>query len=174
MSAARSYSLQASQAQVVVLKIGALRLMLPQGDVRTLESATDVTSADPPANGVGWINYASQRWPVFCLSHELEFLLSVPAARRACVLLPVASGYVGVLCDDAGILAQFSGQRHDVPLAMRLPASPVCGLVVLADGLACVSDGDALARFLSGHVAPAEPMPTAIIFDAKERSSDGC
>jgi hypothetical protein len=156
MSGATSNSLPT--AQVVVLKIGELRLMLPQGDVRTLESATDVVPTDPPANGVGWINYAGQRWPVFCPSHELEFLVSVPAARRACVLLPVESGYVGILCDDAGILAHFSGQRHDVPRAMRLPASPICGLVMLADGLACISNAGLLARFLAGYAASADLM----------------
>jgi hypothetical protein len=156
MSAATSNSLPT--VQVVVLKIGALRLMLPQGDVRTLESATDIMPAEPPANGVGWINHAGQRWPVFCLSHELEFLVSAPTARRACVLLPAESGYVGILCDDAGIFAHFSGQRHDVPLAMRLPASPICGLVMLADGLACSSDAQSLARFLTVHVASADLM----------------
>lgn len=171
MSAATSDRLP--KTQVVVLKIGALSLMLPQGDVRTLESATDVTPADPPLNGVGWINYAGQPWPVFCLSHELEFLVSVPAARRACVLLQVESGFVGILCDDAGILAHFSGQRHDVPLAMRLPASPVRGLVMLVDGLACISDADSLARLLIGQVASADLL-TAITVDARERALDVC
>ena len=135
-------------ARVVVLKIDGLRLILPQEDVRTLESAAHVTLIDPPENGAGWIKYAGQNWPVYCPSDELEFLASAPAARRACVLLPVEAGYLGILCDDASILAHFSAQRHDVPLAMRLPESPICGLVMYEDGLACVSNASLLAGFV--------------------------
>ena len=143
---------------MLVLKIGGLRLMLPQGDVRTLESAADVTLADRPENGVGWIKYAGQRWPVFCPSDEFEFLLIIPAARRACVLLAVQGGYLGILCDDAHILAHFSGQRHEVPRAMRWSGTPVCGLVMLEEGLACVSDAGLLASFLAVCVATADLM----------------
>lgn len=151
MTAPTPRTLQPS-AQVVVLKIDGLRLMLPQGDVRTLESAADVTPIDPPENGAGWIRYVGQNWPVYCPSDELGFLVSAPAARRACVLLPMEAGYLGILCDDAIILAHFSGQRHDVPLAMHLPQSPICGLVMYEDGLACVSNAGLLAGFVSQAV----------------------
>ena len=157
MSAATASKLQQS-AQVVVLKIGGLRLMLPQGDVRTLESAGDVTPIDPPENGVGWIEYKGQRWPVFCPSDELALLVSVPVTRRACVLLAVESGYVGILCDDASILAHLSAERHEVPSAMRLPGSPICALVMLEDGLACFSNAGLLTSFLAAHAAPAVLM----------------
>ena len=49
------------------LLIGAHRLVLAQSDLRTLEPADDVDRADPPAGGVGWIESAARRWPVYNL-----------------------------------------------------------------------------------------------------------
>jgi hypothetical protein len=139
--------------QVVVLKIDGLRLMLPQGDIRTLESAADIVRSNPPENGSGWIAYAGQNWPVYCLSDELGFLTEVPATRRACVLLARQSGYLGLLCDDASILAHFSGQVHAVPAAMSLPESPLNGLIMAEDGLVCVSNAGLLAQFMDRSVS---------------------
>ncbi len=144
---------QASETQkVVILNIGGLKLILPQADIRAVESIVDVNLHDPPDNGAGWVAYQGQRWPVYCLSDELRFLCTPPDTRRACVLMTVPGGYLGLICDDVRVLVRFSASCFDLPLSMRLPMSPVSGLVSVEDSIACVSDAGRLANFVA-HAA---------------------
>lgn len=136
------------QETAAVLKINSLDLMFAQGDIRTLESASDVDGSDAQANSVGWINYMRQRWPVYCLSEQLELLASVPDSRRTCALLALEGGYVGVLCDDASIIKQLTGQLHDIPVAMKAAHTPVQSLFAHKQGLLCASNAKRMAAYI--------------------------
>lgn len=140
---------QNQRAAGAVLKIDTLDLLIQQGEIRTLESASDVDGSNPEKGSVGWISYAQQRWPVFCLSTQLDLQLSVPAARRTCVLLALQRGYIGVLCDDVTVLKQVSGQLYELPIAMRRNDTPLHGVVAYNQGVACVSDANRLAAHIA-------------------------
>jgi len=131
-----------------LLKIDGLNLLLPQAEIRTLESATDVDTAAPALHSTGWIAYAQKRWPVYCLSDELSLLAAVPPERRACALLAMGSGYIGIMCDDMMILKNFAAQRHELPYAMRLPQTPLLYLVAYEQGIACVSNAMQLTAYI--------------------------
>lgn len=131
-----------------VLKINGLSLLFQQGDVRTLESASDVDGSEPMAHSVGWVNYLRQRWPVFCLSEQLELQDEVPSSRRTCALLALEDGYAGVLCDDVSIIKQLAGTRHEVPPVMRAAVSPIRELVASEHGLLCVSSANHIAAYI--------------------------
>ena len=135
--------------KVVVLTIDNLKLILPQADIRTVESASDVALADKMPKSAGWITYLGQRWPVVCFSDELALLDEVPAPRRACVMLAYEGAYLGLLCDDARVLVNFSQQSFAVPAAMREHASPIAGLIQYEQGLACLSDAAHIHRYVS-------------------------
>jgi chemotaxis signal transduction protein len=137
--------------KVVVLAIDGLQLIVPQADIRTVESITDVAVADKMPKSVGWINYRGQRWPVVCLSHELLLLNVVPASRRACVMLAFDGNYLGLLCDDAKVLANFVQQSYFVPASMRKLESPLTGLVQYEQGLACLSDASHLGSYVNAY-----------------------
>ena len=146
---ANATALAVQTHKVVVLSIDGLKLILPQGDIRTVESIVDMHTNDPPANGAGWINYLGQLWPVYCLSGELSFLSYAPVSRRACVMLALSKGYLGVLCDDAQVLANFTQQSFAMPASMQLRESPISALVNYDNGLACVSDASHIDHFIS-------------------------
>lgn len=135
-----------------VLKIDGLDLMFRQSEIRTLESASDVDGSDPREKSVGWIRYMRQRWPVYCLSEQLELLGSVPASRRTCVVFAIETGYVGVLCDDVSILKQVAGQSHEVPPAMKKADTPILGLVPHNGGLLSASHSNRLAAYIEHRV----------------------
>jgi chemotaxis signal transduction protein len=146
---ANATALAVQTHKVVVLSIDGLKLVLPQGDIRTVESIVDMHTNDPPANGAGWINYLGQLWPVYCLSGELSFLSYAPVSRRACVMLALSKGYLGLLCDDAQVLANFIQQSFAMPASMQLSESPIAALVNDDNGLACVSDASHIDHFIS-------------------------
>lgn len=140
------------QATVAVLKIDTLQLMFRQGEMRSLESVSDMDSNAPDNNSVGWFNYAQQRWPAYCLSSQLELQSSIPATRRACVLLALESGYIGVLCDDASLLKQMDGQVYELPVVMRQTDTPIKGVISYNQNIACISDANSLAAHIRQQI----------------------
>lgn len=144
-----------SNTTAALLKITGLNLQLPQGDIRTLESATDVDTAAPALHSIGWIAYAQKRWPVYCLSEELALMAVVPSERRACALLTMGAGYIGILCDDMIILKDIAAQRYELPDAMRLADTPILHLVAYEQGIACVTNATQLTAFVEQLVVNA-------------------
>jgi len=150
MSAA-AVARSSTTSPAALLNISGLNLVLPQIDIRALESASDVDVGEAEPFSIGWIQYEQQRWPVYCISHELSLLVDVPGERRVCVLLGAGAGYVGILCDEVSIGKQVVlGQQHELPSAMHMPNTPVLGLTTLdADNVACVTNAQALVAYVA-------------------------
>lgn len=131
-----------------LIKMDGLNLILPHGEIRTLESLSEIDTHSPALKSIGWINYESRRWPVYCLTEELTLLENIPPQRGACALLGMGSGYIGIMCDDMTVLKDVAAQRYEVPVAMRLPGSPILYLINYEQGIACVSN----ARQITAYV----------------------
>lgn len=133
-----------------LIKIDGLNLLLPQGEIRTLESIAELdTAAAPALHSVGWVVYAQKHWPVYCLSGELSLMSRVPAERRACAMMAMGAGYIGILCDDMIILNDFIAQRHELPVTMRLADTPILHLVAYERDIACVSNANKLTAYIN-------------------------
>ena len=148
-SASNNATLTQARIKVVVLSIDGLKLILPQDEIRTVESIADVELAEKSPRSIGTINYRGQRWPVVCLSNELFLLDVVPAARRACVMLAYDGNYLGLLCDDARVLVNFMQQSFAMPNSMRTRDSPITSLIQYDQGLACVSNASRLSSYVN-------------------------
>lgn len=148
-------NLQQSSNSIALLAITAVRLVLPQNDIRSLESAADIDAQHPQPDSVGWIAYAAQTWPVYCLTANLQLLANIPTERRACVLLSSGSGYIGILCDAVQIARQIElGTAHELPTAMHQPFTPVLGLVNVNDGqVGCLTSAKQLVAHIHRQVS---------------------
>jgi len=138
-----------------LLKINGLNLLLPQGDIRTLESASDIDFVAPALHSLGWIAYAQKRWPVYCLSEELSLMVNLPSERRACVMLAMGAGYIGLMCDDMLILKDFAAQQYEIPPVMIEPYTPILYLVTYAESIACASNAHRLTAYIGQLVLTA-------------------
>lgn len=143
------HALAAAQHSAALLRIDRLNLLLPQADIRTLESVSDLDAANPLARSAGWITVRQQRWPVYCFSQELKLLQQVPIGRRACAMIAGESGYLGVLCDDVTVIKEFKNEYFELPPAMHLPDTPILHLAQLEQGIACVSNAQHLSAFIA-------------------------
>lgn len=132
----------------VLLKIDGMRLVLPQVDVCSLESVMDMDLADCPQGSVGWVPYAGQRWPAYCLGGGLQLLKHIPAVRRVCTLLALPHGYLGVLCDEAHTLVGVQEASFEIPACMQVAQSPISGLRMVEEGFACDSDAGRLSAYI--------------------------
>ena len=135
-----------------LLRIDKLNLLLPQGDVRALESATDIDVTAPALHSVGWIQFAHKRAPVYSLSDDLSLMPDISPERRACAMLTLGSGYIGVLCNDMIILNNFSETRHDLPISMRLSDTPILQLAEYEQGVVCITSAHKLTKYIEQRV----------------------
>lgn len=139
-----------------LLKIDKLNLLLPQGDVRALESATDIDVSAPALHSVGWIPFAHKRAPVYSLSDDLKLMSNIAPERRACAMLTMGSGYIGVLCNDMIILNNFSSPRHALPISMRSADTPILQLAEYEQGIVCITSTHKLTRYIEQLVVQDE------------------
>lgn len=139
-----------------VLSIDAFEIAIPQSDVRLLESASRMRQADAGDGVAGWIETESGRWPVYCFDESWAPLHPVPAGRKICVLLNCPDGCYGILSDDVRPLPGAVVGCHRLPPAMRLPNSPLQGLLIRAQTGIALSSGIALLRRLGGGMSSAD------------------
>lgn len=131
-----------------LLKIDSLNVLLPQGDIRTLESSTDVDTIAPALHSVGWTTYLQKRWPVYCLSEELALMNIVPPERRACAIVTMGTGYIAIMCDDLIVLKDFTAHRYELLVAMKIAATPILYLVDYEQGIASVCNANRLTAYI--------------------------
>ncbi|ETW95159.1 MAG: hypothetical protein ETSY1_31845 [Candidatus Entotheonella factor] len=128
-------------------------LLLPQRDVRTLESVLDIHTGHPPARGVGWLSYDHQEWPVYGMDAALNPVSDVPASQRICTLLILAEGYFGLLCSDITTVQGSAVEFRPLPPAMAKPNTPLSALALFRDRVGLVSTTMALAAHFHVNVA---------------------
>lgn len=131
-----------------LIKIDNLNILLPQGEIRTLESSTDVDRAAPALHSVGWASYLQKHWPVYCLTEQLALINDIPPERRACAMLTMGAGFIGVMCDDLTVIKNFTAQRFELPVAMHLDHTPVLYLAEYEQGVACVCNAGKLTAYI--------------------------
>ncbi len=135
----------------VVLAIGALRLAVPQGDIRRIELVGDLSLPETAAGvEIGWLlNNDAAAWPAYSLDERLALERSVPSVRRLCVFLGTGAAVRGVLCDHVWSLAADNDLTPE-PLAgcFNGPRSPVMGLARFETSVALISSGRALTEYL--------------------------
>jgi hypothetical protein len=142
----------------VVLAIGALRLALPQRDVRQIEPAADLKeSAAGEGLEVGWfLRDGTRSWPAYGLDEQLRLERPAAPARRLCVFTATDDEVRGIVCNRVWSLAADADLGVEpVPGCMIGPRSPATGLARFDDGVALVSDGAALAAYLAFLMEPA-------------------
>jgi hypothetical protein len=160
----------------IVLAIGAVRLALPQRDVRQIELAADLKdSAAGEGREIGWfIRKNGPSWPAYSLDESLRLERPPSAGRKLCVFMgETANGpslargprldpigeqedaVRGVLCNRVWSLAA------DTDLGIEAVPGCMTGMRSLATGLsqfegtaALVTDRAALAAYLDFLLEP--------------------
>jgi hypothetical protein len=134
-----------------VLTLDRHKWLLPQTEIQSLESILDIDREVQIPHSVGAVAFAGLWWPVYCLSSELQILPQIPGGRRACLLLNNGADRFGLVCDRVDTLAE-PPQLLALPACMVLPDSPIQALVLLEEGLGCVTTTEYLAALLAAAV----------------------
>ena len=133
-----------------ILMFEDLHLVVPQGDVRTLEPISAVAPPEQDDATVGSIAFQGDAWPVYCLASDLQPLRTLPATRRVCALLDTGDRYFGLTCDQIRTLTNSAPRLLSIPPCMHTRDSPIQALALYEKGgLGCVTSAVQLADFLS-------------------------
>lgn len=133
-------------AEYVMLRWGALRLLLPQEEIATLEPEQDADMRSDHSGAVG----AFQSLPVYALSEGLDGFVRQRAGRPICALFAVpGSDDFGLLCSEAALVAAAGLDIKPLPAAMHEPDSPLLGLALDQNGLLCLSSAAVLRRLVA-------------------------
>ncbi len=135
-----------------LLTIEQCMLLVPQREVRTLESVLDIRIEQPPTRGVGWLSFELQDWPVYGMDAALNPLSEIPASQRICVVLTHAEGYFGILCSDITTVQGTSVEFRPLPPAMVKPRAPLSALALFEDRVGILSTVMSLAAHLDVQV----------------------
>jgi hypothetical protein len=132
-----------------VLRFAECRLLVPQREIRTLESVLDMASEKELPTTVGSMTFAGKAWPAYCLTNELAVIQELPSTRRVCVLLSQGRISLALVCDQLETLHQSGPKIQPLPACMATPDSPVEALVILQGSLGCVTSTARLAAYLA-------------------------
>jgi len=138
----------AREAALVAFGVDGHRLLLPQREVVSLESALDLRRAgiDPPAAGL--IEWAGEDWPVYCPSGAmLALTATIPPRRRFCLLLDDGRHRLALLCDQVEMLGAANRRSCPVPACMAKPDGLIESLIVHREAVDCLTNTARLATF---------------------------
>lgn len=138
-----------------VLALEGHQWLLPQAEIQSLGSLLDIDPEVRAPASIGAVAFEGEWWPVYCLSGDLRILPRLPADRRACLLLNNGADRFGLACDRVTMLEK-PPRLLALPACMAPPDSPIQALVLLEDGLGCVTTTEHLAALLAAAVENAD------------------
>ena len=145
-----------SKPLFAVLSLEGLNLLLPQEDVHSVEPILDVEPATNQRTAASWVDQAQERWPIYCLSPELDTMRDLPVERRVCVLLDRDEVGFGLAVEQVTALQQGQLRFFSLPICMRTPGSPVRAMACQDEAVLCVTTAIDLADYL----ARGDSLPT--------------
>ena len=143
-----TYSEASTSQAFALLTIDDLSLLIPRHEIRSLVSVADIhAGGETEKNAIAYIAFENKDWPVFSLSRELIPLQSITDSHRICVILHMDNKYIGVLCDQIQNIEQ--QQTHRLKPCMSRSDSPILGLLIYDNAVACETSTKRLNTFLA-------------------------
>ena len=144
----RQADLRARSAEIVV---DGQSLLISHVHIHSVEPILDVRLESGHGRAIGIVELGDTQWPVFCISGDLDILDSMPAARRACVLLKSDHGGVAFVCDEVRVVDNTDLSLVPVPGCMRGGHDLMESLAVIDDKVTCVLSADGLSGMLTAQ-----------------------
>lgn len=133
------------------LLMDGLNLMIPQGDIYSLEPATDMLANHDSTGVIGFFQEGLKQWPLYALSATLQLLAQRPHAYRVIVLMKNVELDYGLLCEQIYALKSEQIVLHPLPAIMQNPDSPLTQLAQYEEQVHCVSSAHHLLTRLFRH-----------------------
>lgn len=114
---------------VTKLVFGSIEVMVPQGEVLSVESVYELSPRSNDKKHIGVIYKKKTRIPVYCFSDSMEILRQAPEDRSKCVVIRHDEGDFSILCHDIKNVVLSDMRLQAVPACMnsrKMPLSHLC------------------------------------------------
>ena len=145
----------------IVLTFAGFDLVLPQSDVYTLESRSDMLPVSGDDRIAGRIEADDQSWPVVCFGNDFQLTTIPPEESRICVLLHHDGSHFGILCEAVQALDQEQSEIFSLPPALQTVDSPVRGLVLAENLFGLLTSSAELGALLPDVATGSKAAPMA-------------
>lgn len=143
----------ATQQIYVLLVFDGLHVLIPQHEIQSVEIIADVHITPMQTGAIGWFTHGhEQESLIYCLSEELTLLLDLPNNREFFVLFKSSAEdiSIGLACDEVETLSVKDDHLYlqELPIAMKLPGSPISQLVRYQEKMGCICEGEVLKQYI--------------------------
>ncbi len=130
------------------LQINALMLLIPQGEIETLESVLDLETGGNSGGQISQIVLNNTTCPVFRFDENLLLAETPSYTQRICAILRSRTLAFGITCDGITTVDSSRLQFSELPCCMRIASSPVLAIASLDEEIVCISTSEDLAACL--------------------------
>ncbi len=128
------------------LVMGSLNLLIPQGDVYSLEPALDMRVTPNNNGAVGEFERGGSTWILYAFSDDLTLLSTPPKTYRIAVLMKNVDYACGLLCEQVQPIARDALVIHPIPAIMNSAQLPFVALAHYGEEIRCISNAQRLSR----------------------------
>lgn len=135
------------------LLFGAVEVIIPQDEVVSIESISELNSDIKNKRYIGEIYKQKVMVPVYCFSDAMEILSHVPEDRSKCVVIRHRDGYFSILCEDVTNVVLSDMRLQTVPACMHSRIMPLTHLCLYKEAgnllkLGLVTNAECLNEYI--------------------------
>lgn len=131
------------------LVFAGLSLLIPQGDIYSLEPAIDMRPSTANNGSVGQFKQSGMEWSLYALSADLTLLEHCPESYRIAILMKNVQPIYGLLCEQVNTVTRNEISIYPIPAAMYSEDSPLLALALYDNEVRYISSALALGRLFS-------------------------
>lgn len=125
-----------------------IKLLLPQSEIKSIESGFDVKNIDDKKYSERSIKLDDKEFPVYCFSTDLSSMQYIPDEYRVCVVVQSDKYCFGVLCSQITTIEHSQLRFYPIPGCMHTEHSPIFALAQYERQVICISSALRLAKFM--------------------------
>lgn len=143
------------EKKLALISFDGVHLLLPQGGVATIETASSVEPASSGNGAIGTLRAAGGEWPVYALASDFRPRAECPPSYKYCVAINRAGGAAfSLACEQVGTLSLGDdSELEPLQACMRTAGSPIESLLLKDDKLMLVSDPESMSQYLLPEAA---------------------
>jgi len=144
-----------SEKKLALISFDGVHLLMPQGGVTTIETASNVEPASSADGAIGTLRAAGGEWPVYALAGDFSTRDACPPSYKYCVAIN-ASGGTGfsLVCEQVGTVSvDDENELQPLQACMRSAGNPIESLLLRDNKLMLVSDAESMSQYLLPEAA---------------------
>lgn len=144
-----------SEHNLALISFDGVHLLLPQGGVATIETASNIDRESTESGSIGTLKSGGGEWPVYALASDFRPQADCPPSYKYCVAINRDNqAAFSLVCEEVGTVSVISDDElQPLQACMRTDRNPIESLLLKDNKLMLVSDIEAMQQYLLPEAA---------------------